>query len=272
MRIQRAVFFFLLAGSLIQVNPAFSQPPVNAPRIIDTIDESQLVALKGNVHPLARAQFDRGAAPENMRLDRIHLVLKRSASQEGALRQLITQMHTRGTASYHKWLTPDQFGEQFGPSDQDITTVENWLTGHGFNVVKVNPGKQTIEFSGNVAQFRGAFHAQIDRYEVNGETHYANSTDPQIPTALAPVVGGFASLNNFRMQSSVRVLGNASYNLKTDKAIPEWTWGTSKGVNFVVAPGDYALQYDLNPLYTAGITGTARPSPSSTIPTSTSTW
>jgi trimeric autotransporter adhesin len=226
-----------------------------ASRIVDRIDESQLVTLKGTMHPLANARNDRGAAPESMQLDRMHLVLTRSATQDSSLRQLISDLHTPGTASYHKWLTPDQFGKQFGPSDQDITTVETWLTGHGFSVTKVNPGKQTIEFSGNVTQMRSAFHTQIHKYEVNGETHYANANDPQIPAALAPVVGGFVALNNFHAKSYAKNLGKASYDPKTDQAKPQWTTGSSNSLSFVLSPADYAVQYDLNPLYTAGTNG-----------------
>src|ERR1700758_1658176 len=167
-------------------------------RLTQPIDDSARVTLRGTVHPLANRANDRGAAPDSMPLDRMQIVLKRSAAQESALQQLIHDEHTKGTANYHKWLTPAQFGAQFGPSDQDIATVEAWLESKGFNVGKVSPGKQTIEISGNVAQFRSAFNAQIHKYVVNGETHYANAGDPQIPAALTPVVGGFASLNNFR--------------------------------------------------------------------------
>src|SRR5580698_28010 len=235
---------------------AIAQQALPSVRIVNQIDEKQLVPLKGTVHPLANARNDRGAAPDDMQLDRMHLVLKRSASQETALRSLISGLHTPGNPSYHKWLTPEAFGSQFGPSDQDIATVENWLSGHGFAVSKVNPGKQTIEFSGNVGQFRNAFHAQIHKYAVNGETRFANSSDPQIPAALAPVVGGFVSLNNFRAKSYAKYMGKAQYNPKTDHATPEWTIGSStEGYSFVLAPQDYAVQYDLSPLYAGGING-----------------
>ncbi|MGP8174580.1 MAG: protease pro-enzyme activation domain-containing protein [Terracidiphilus sp.] len=241
----------VLAGALLCVTAAMAQNPAPAARIVNPIDESQLKTLKGTMHPLANAKNDRGAVPDSTQLSRMHLVLTRSASQETALRQLIGELHTPGATNYHKWLTPDEFGKQFGPSDEDIATVETWLTGHGFSVTKVNPGKQTIEISGNVAQFRSAFHAQIHQYEVNGQTHYANAGDPQIPAALAPVVGGFVSLNNFQLKHPIKVLGKATYDPKTDKATPEWSWGTSAGVNYVLAPGDYAVQYDIAPLYNA---------------------
>lgn len=238
---------------------SMAQNLVPSTRIVNPIDESHLTTLRGAIHPLANARNDRGAAPDSMQLQRMHLILKRSASQEAALRQLIYEMHTPGSASYHKWLSPDEFGKQFGPSDEDIATIESWLNGQGFNVTKVNPGKQTIEFSGNVAQVRAAFHTQIHRYEVNGEIHYANASNPQIPAALAPVVGGFVSLNNFRPKNNVKPLGKAMYDPKTDKATPEWTIGSNiEGYSFVLAPGDFAVQYDLNPLYTAGIKGTGQ--------------
>jgi subtilase family serine protease len=232
-----------------------AQPPLAVNRIAAAIDESTLVTLKGTVHPLANAANDRGAAPDSMPLQRLHLVLKRSPAQEATLRQLIRDMHTPGSASYHKWLTPEQFGEQFGPSDQDIATVQSWLGAHGFEVGKVQPGKQVIEFSGNVAQMRDAFHTQIHKYVVNGETHHANAGAPQIPSALAPVVGGFVSLNNFRLKHYLRVLGKATYNTQTHTAKPEWTYGNGSGVTFPLAPADYAKQYDLSPLYAAGING-----------------
>ena len=130
--------------------------------------------------------------------------------------------------------------------------METWLTGHGFSVAGVLPGKQVIEFSGNVGQFRSAFHTQIHQYAVNGETHFANATDPQIPAAIAPVVGGFVALNNFHARNQAKLLGKAQYDRTTDRATPDWTWGTAAGgVNFVLAPQDYAVEYDLNPLYNA---------------------
>jgi len=78
-----------------------------------------------------------------------------------------------------------------------------------------------------VGQLRSAFHTQIHKYQVSGKIHYANATDPQIPAALAPVVGGFVSLNNFRLKSYARLLGKAIYDRGTDKATPRWTWGNN---------------------------------------------
>ena len=64
------------------------------------------MTLHGYVHPLANAANDRGAAPDSMPLSRMHLVLKRSDTQESALKQYLADLHKPGSASYHQWLTP----------------------------------------------------------------------------------------------------------------------------------------------------------------------
>ncbi len=232
----------LFAASL----PAQTNTAVVPNRLTQPIDESVRVTLHGYIAPQANAANDRGAAPDSMPLERLHLVLRRSPAQEADLQQLIAQMHTPGSASYHKWLTPTQFGQQFGPSDQDVVAVESWLSSHGFQVTGVEPGKQVIEFNGNVAELREAFSAQIHRFQgADGNIHYATATEPQIPAALAPVVGGFDSLNDFRPHLHDHVLGTATYNPKTDHATANWTYGNSSGVSFVLGPGDFAVQYDL---------------------------
>ncbi|HTH42009.1 MAG TPA: protease pro-enzyme activation domain-containing protein [Terracidiphilus sp.] len=252
----------VLAGTLLSISVSTAQTnrivATPSTRIVSPVDDARLVTLHGTVSPLATARNDLGAAPDSLQLNRMHLVLKRSDTQEAALQQLINEMHTPGSPSYHQWLTPDQFGAQFGPSDQDIATVTTWLTNHGFNVSKVNPGHQTIEISGSVAQLRNAFHTQIHRYSFNGQTRFANATDPQIPSALAPVVGGFVSLNNFPIRSYAQSYGKAQYDPATNKATPQWTMGSSSSLSFVLAPSDYAVQYDLNPLYNAGVNGTGQ--------------
>jgi subtilase family serine protease len=256
----RVLSLYALAGALLglsassaaQTNPIVVTP---SSRIVNPVDNAQLVTLHGTVSPLATRRNDLGAAPDGLQLDRMHLVLKRSDSQEAALTQLIGEMHTPGSPNYHKWLTPDQFGAQFGPSDQDIAAVTTWLTNQGFSVRGVNPGHQTIEISGSVAQLRNAFHTQIHQYAVNGQTHYSNVNDPQIPAALAPVVGGFVSLNNFPVHRYLHSFGKAQYDPKTNKATPQWTMGTTGSLSFVLAPQDYAVQYDLAPLYNGSVNG-----------------
>src|ERR1700722_6102676 len=170
--------------------------PSTTSLITQPVDEHQLIVLKGNVHPLARPQSDLGTAPASLPMQRMLLVLKRSPEQESALRKLLDDQQDKHSPSYHKWLTPSQYGKQFGPTDSDLQTITAWLQSHGFQV-GTTKGRTVLEFSGSASQVQQAFHTAIHKYVVNGEQHWANSSDPQIPTALTPAVAGVLTLHNF---------------------------------------------------------------------------
>jgi len=225
-------------------------PSVSSPK--QPIDNSQRVTLRGNIHPLAQARYDQGAVVDSFPAERMLLLLKRSPARETALRQFIEDAHAPGRRSYHQWLTPEQFGKLYGPAESDVAGVVAWLQSHGFSVARVSRGKTAIEFSGNAGQIRGAFHTEIHTYLVQGEEHHANDGDPQIPAALAPVVAGITAMNDFRPKSYSVVLGRATYELRTHQVRSEWTLHPFA---LALAPSDFAVQYDLNPLYGAGING-----------------
>jgi Pro-kumamolisin, activation domain/Bacterial Ig-like domain (group 3) len=213
-----------------------------AARITQAIDEKNLVNLKGNVHPLARPEFDQGPVADAQPLRRMLLLLQRSTDQEAALRHFLDDQQSKSSPNYHAWLTPDQFGKQFGPADADIQTVSQWLTSHGFTDIHVGPGRAVIEFSGNVAQVRAAFHTEIHHYIVAGEAHVANASDPQIPAALAPVVAGLVSLHNFPSKSMRHEVGSFTQT-KGGDVIPQFTG--ANGQFYALGPADFAKIYNI---------------------------
>src|SRR5271170_1588461 len=155
MRLQPGLVSKLFAASiLLSIFAACASAQVNnaVPRITQPVDDSRLTMLPGNTYPLARPEFDRGAAPSNLAMDRMLLVLKRSPQQEAALEKLMAQQQDKSSPYFHKWLTPAQFGAQFGPADQDVETITRWLESHGFQVAPVSNGRTVIEFSGNAGQ------------------------------------------------------------------------------------------------------------------------
>ena len=247
---------FLVLGSALALHAAAQTPA--RPLVTQPLDETKLVTLHGSVHPLAQASADRGAVSDSFPAQRMILLLNRPPEREAALQQFLQDAHTSGSASYHKWLTPEQIGAQFGPADADIQTAAGWLSSHGFQVAKTSKSKQLIEFSGTAGQLREAFHTQIHQYSVNGETHYANSTDVKIPAALTALVGGLSPLNDFRAQPLVKVEGNALYSRGTKKTTPQWTLPNGNQNFYAFAPEDFTTQYDLGPLYKAGVNGSGQ--------------
>ena len=223
-----------------------------AARVTDTVDDTNRMVLRGNVHPSARAEFDRGAVADAQPVTRMLMLLQRSAGQEAALQQLMEEQQSKNSPNFHAWLTPEQFGQQFGPADADVQAVRDWLTSHGFQSIKVSKGKTLVEFSGNVGQVRNAFGTEIHKFHVKGEEHFANVSEPQIPAALAPVVRGIRSLHNFHPQAQLKHLGSFR-RMETGEIRPLFTYTDSNGQFFGLGPADFATIYNITtPVATAG--------------------
>ncbi|HEY2547833.1 MAG TPA: protease pro-enzyme activation domain-containing protein, partial [Candidatus Acidoferrum sp.] len=230
---------------------------LNASRI-GAVDESSLVVLRGNRHPLAMPANDRGEVPPDLPMERMVLVLTRDAVAESSLQSLLARQQDKSSPDFHSWLSPAQFGERFGVSSADLQTLTSWLTSHGFRVNRIGQAAMTIEFSGTAGQVKEAFHTAIHAYFANGEKHYANASDPQIPAALAPVVAGINTLHDFRKKPAIRVVGKATRVANTSLWQPEFTFSGAAGAAHYLAPGDFAKIYNTAALYQAGIDGTGQ--------------
>ncbi|MGC2466204.1 MAG: Ig-like domain repeat protein [Candidatus Acidiferrum sp.] len=255
MRTENQAFFsrtLLCVAILCFFCPRAESQTASAPvRITQAVDEKNLVVLKGNVHPLARPEFDQGPASDAQPLHRMLLLLRRSPDQEAVLQKLLDDQQSKSSPRYHAWLTPAQFGQQFGPADADIQTVTNWLQSQGFQITNVAAGRTVIEFSGNAAQVRSAFHTEIHKYLVNGEARMANASDPQIPAALVPAVAGPVSLNNFPLKSHLIPLGSFFRSKTTGETRPLTTTGICGPSScFALGPADFATIYNSAPLLT----------------------
>jgi subtilase family serine protease len=224
-----------------------------------------LVTLRGNTHLLAQSQYDQGAVPDALPLHRMLLLLQRSPLQETALRQFLDAQQDKSSASFHAWLTPEQFGAQYGPAAADLQTVTSWLAAQGFTMNRVSAGRTIIEFDGTAAQVRNTFHTQIHRYLVHGQVYTANSSDPQIPAALTPVVAGIVSLHNFPAQSHLRTVGVFKRSRAAGTVEPlsgplrKPLYTPPNGFEqYPLVPGDFATIYNVTPLWNAGIDGTGQ--------------
>jgi hypothetical protein len=239
---------------------AQSRPPAARSRVLQAIDDSNVTTLRGNTHPLARAEFDQGALDDTAPLRRMVLVLQRGTEQESALKDLIDQQQDKTSSTYHQWLTPEDFGAAFGPTDRDLSAVTTWLSSHGFSGIRVNAARTFLEFDGTAGMVRSAFRTTMHRYAVGGQERFANASDPSIPAALSPVIAGIASLNNFPRRSASHKAGNFRHEVathrtsrlspQTEQAQPDFTINQGE-TSYGVTPYDFATIYNVLPLWNA---------------------
>jgi len=218
-----------------------------SPRITQRVDENSVVRLLNTRHPLALPENDRGRVAGELPMERIQLQLNSSPEQEAALNRLLEDQQDSSSPNYHAWLTPEQFGERFGPAQEDLDAVTAWLQSHGFQGITVAAGRRSIEFNGTARQVETAFQTEMHRYVVDGEIHIANATEIAIPSALSAVVGGVVSLHDFRRQAQHHVMGRTR-NPETDLV------GGSHGIS----PYDFAAIYNVTALWNNGFDGTGQ--------------
>jgi large repetitive protein len=230
---------------------AHAQTPA---RITQSIDESVLVRVPRSTHPLAKAVNDRGRLNADAWLDRMVLVLKPGDTQQAAVKKLLDSQHDKQSASFHRWLTPDEYGAQFGVGDSDLNKITNWLAQNGFQVGAIARGRQWIEFSGTATQVERTFHTEMHNYLVNGEKRVANAKGIALPQALAPVVSGILSLHNFPKQGNHGVQTHVHRDA-TGHLVPGFTISNINGTFHYLSPGDYKKIYNTQPLLDAGIDG-----------------
>jgi uncharacterized protein (TIGR03437 family) len=239
--------FFVLAALVSLPGSLLAQQN----RITGRIIGSQRFTLSGHVHPNARSEYDQGKADASLELNHVTLVLKPSDNQQADLDRLLAEQQDPASKNYHNWLTPEAYADRFGASQDDIDKIVEWLQSQQLTVMSVARARNAVVMSGTAAQIESAFHTEIHIYKVNGETHYANATEPSLPAAMQGVVQAIRGLHDFRLKARAQRLTRSP--VSADGAIPNYT-SSSTGDHYL-APDDFAAIFNVQPLYSAGING-----------------
>jgi uncharacterized protein (TIGR03437 family) len=203
-------------------------------RIAGRLDPAKLAVVKGSVHPKARPENDRGPVSPSLELPFITLSLKPTPAQQADLDRLLAEQQDPASPNHRKWLTPEQYADRFGASQSDIAQIVSWLEGQGLTVITTARGRNFVVFKGTAGQVEAALHVEIHNFLVDGEMHFANSTEPWVPAAILPFTVGFTGLDDFKWKPSPM----------SAKPVPNFLYN---GQN-QLAPGDLWVIYDLVPV------------------------
>jgi hypothetical protein len=245
------VVVFFLAGISTTTFASVHTTAVPKVRVTQKVDNSKRATLYGHVPLAVRTATDLGRQEPNTPSPGMIMVLKSSEEQKHEIRRVIDEQQDKRTANYHQWVTPEEFGENFGVHEADIAQITDWLRSQGFMVDEVSKSKRVIKFSGNIGQVEQAFQTEMHLYNHNGEMHVSNDREISVPEAFKKVIAGVTLHNfyrkaNFDLQDRIRQGGR----LKLD---PKFTSSTS--VHYV-APADFQTIYNTAPLIAAGYNGT----------------
>lgn len=113
--------------------------------------------------------------------------------------QLKAFLHDMGDPSspnYHQSLTPQQFTELYGPTRDQVSAVETFLTRNGVRVLDVSPNRTLVHATASTSVLERAFHVTINDYSDSEGGFFSASGNPSVPAALGPVVLSVLGLDN----------------------------------------------------------------------------
>jgi subtilase family serine protease len=166
-----------LVGSII---PAVASP-------------SDRAVLAGNVPSWAKSANFKGAANPS---DSIGFRVYLGWNNPSAVESLARAVSDPKSASYGRYLTAQQFRQQFAPSQAQVGAVQNWLRSQGFSVVYTPQNNHYVSAEGTVAQAAAAFGTTFGMYSVDGLTLRSPSRDLTVPTSIAGSISGVLGLDD----------------------------------------------------------------------------
>jgi subtilase family serine protease len=244
------VIHIILACIIVAGSAMLFAASAASARPLRVIDDKDTITLRGNVHPLARPEFDRGETDVSLPMERMILTLRVNAVKQAELDRFLAGLHDPASPDFHHWLSPDEFNKRFGPAAEDIHSITVWLLSHGFTIDEVAKSGAWINFSGTAAGVERAFHTRVHNYYVNGQMRHANAQDPAIPRGLSDLVAGVVSLHDFPR----KMMNHGLSPVTQAGLLPQYTSGSSH----YLSPVDFATIYNVNPLYSAGIDGSGQ--------------
>ncbi len=113
------------------------------------------------------------------------------------LKQFLANVYNPKSSVYHHFLTPAEFTERFGPTQEDYDTVLRFAKTYGLEVVGGSRDGMEVQVKGSAAAVETAFHVSMSSYLHPTEDRVFYSADRE-PTADLPFnLWHISGLNNF---------------------------------------------------------------------------
>jgi len=144
---------------------------------------SQTSAVATNLPPLRQSP----------RWNRLNLSISLPLRDREGLTNLLQQLYDPASTNYHRFLTPEQFKERFGPTEPDYEAVVTFARTHGLAVTARHPNRTVLSVRATVADVERAFHVTISEYQhpVESRTFFAPDREPSVDLATPLLaVGG----------------------------------------------------------------------------------
>jgi kumamolisin len=207
---------------------------------------------------------DLGALNPIARNETISVTVALKLSDLAGAESMMERLATPGDSMYLKFLTPAQVEKQFGPNEADVARVIATLNAAGLSAQRAT--STTLTVTGKPATFEKVFQTSLHQFAVPATAKGPASTfraavgAPVVPASIASVVSGVIGLNTNRVYHPHLVAAPSKLG---GAPVSRIATGSSSSASTGNEPGfltvqDFADLYDVNPLYSRGVTGKGR--------------
>ncbi|HLH63974.1 MAG TPA: S53 family peptidase [Ktedonobacteraceae bacterium] len=248
------VLVVLLLGSSLLFSSRFSH---------SAQAEQQLQPVStGSQPPLVKVSRQLGVDRSNRTLQMSIGLSLRNSDQ---LQSFLQNLYDPSSASYHQFLSVEQFASEFAPTVAQEQAVINYLTSQGFSITQTYPNRMLIDFSGPQSLAERVFGVSINDYRSpDGREFFANSARPTLPAYLASYVTNISGLDNANQfyhppvisKAAPRVAPRAGSNCPAPGTSGSGGGGGifgSSGTAYI--PSQFSRAYNYDGLHSAGLQG-----------------
>jgi hypothetical protein len=112
--------------------------------------------------------------------------------------KFLTELQTKGSPSFHQFLTPEEWNARFAPTPETEQAVVDWVTSQGFTVTNRFNHRLVVSVEAPVGVIEKALNIKINRYQIQNKIYYSNDRDPLVPPQISSVLSLIEGLNNIQ--------------------------------------------------------------------------
>ena len=167
----------------------------------------------------------------------LHLAISLPLRNQQALTDLLRQLQNPASPNYHKYLTPAQFAERFGPTEKDYEAVADFAKAHGLTVTARRPNRVILDVDGAVSDIEKTLHVTMRTYQHPSEPRQFYAPDAEPTVADLPVsILHISGLNDYSLPHS-------NLHLKPAGQGAQATPDTGSGTSGAYGGGDFRAAY-----------------------------
>jgi uncharacterized repeat protein (TIGR03803 family) len=173
--------------------------------------------------------------------NRLNLAIGLSLRNTNSLSKLLQDIYEPTSPQFRRYLTPEQFTEQFGPTREEYEAVRQFARKYGLEITATHSNRVLVDVAGQVGDIEKAFRVTLRTYQHPSEPRrfFAPDVEPSVEGGLA--VLDISGLDNYSIPRS-------AWHRSSAKTAVSGGSGSGQSGNF--------MGKDLRNAYAPGVTQT----------------